>query len=171
MHKTYKITIGRRGAFGFILLALFIISGCTFNSTKVVQEEVYNNDDRLVQQSNTYTYTNTAKKSITDKKLSVEFSTFTGVDTFWIISSDIEQELKINIDQQIKGGKFKTIIVSADNKTTEINVLSEGSQAKTTSITLKPTTEYRIKIVGSKAKGNIKMELSSEHDIHLTTFE
>lgn len=170
MRKTYKNIIGLRGAFGFILLALFV-SGCTFNSTKVVQEDVYTNNDRLVQQSNTFTYTNTAKKSITDKKLSLEFSTFTGVDTFWIISSDTEQELKIDIDQQVNAGKFKTIVVSDDKEIHEINVLSEGSQAKTASIALKPTTEYRIKIVGSKAKGNIKMELSSEHDIHLTALE
>lgn len=171
MDKKYKNPIGRTIISGCILLSLFTLSGCTFNSTKVVQEDVYTNNDRLVQQSNTFTYTNTAKKSITDKKLSLEFGTFTGVDTFWIIGSDIEQELKINIDQQVNAGKFKTIVVRDDNKTREINVLSEGSQAKTASITLKPTTEYRIKIVGSKAKGNIKMELSSEQDVHLTALE
>lgn len=167
MHKKYKNTIGCRIISGCILLSLFTLSGCN----NAVQEDVYTNNDRLVQQSNTFTYTNTAKKSITDKKLSLEFSTFTGVDTFWIISSDIDQELKVDIDQQVNAGKFKTIMVSDDNETREINVLSEGSQTKTASITLKPTTEYRIKIVGSKAKGNIKMELSSEQDIHLTALE
>lgn len=171
MHKKYKNTIGRRVVFGFILLSLFIISGCRFNSTKVVQEDVYTNNDRLVQQSDTFSYTNSAKKSRSEKELSLEFNTFTGVNTLWMVSSDTEQELKIDIDQQINDGKFKTIVVSDDKETREINVLNEGSQAKSASISIEPNTEYYIKIVGSQAKGNIKMELSSEHDIHLIAGE
>lgn len=169
MYKKNKNTIGCKIIFGFILISLFV-SGCDLNNN-MVQEEVYTNNDRLAQQANTFTYTNTAKKSITDKKVSLKFSTFTGVDTFWIISSDTEQELIINLDQQVNAGKFKTIVVSYDNENSKINVLSEGSQAKAASITLMPTTEYRIKIVGSKAKGNIEMELSSEHDIDVTAFQ
>lgn len=171
MRKTYKITFGHRIISGCILLSLFTLSGCTFNSTKVVQEDVYTNNDRLVQQSDTFSYSNSEKKSRSEKELSLEFIMFSGVNTLWEVSSDTEQELKIDIDQQISDGKFKIIVVSHDNENNKINVLSEGSQAETASITLKPTTEYRIKIVGSKAKGNIKMELSSEQDVHLTALE
>jgi hypothetical protein len=88
-----------------------------------------------------------------------------------MVSSDTEQELKIDIDQQINDGKFKTIVVSDDKETHEINVLNEGSQAKSATISIEPNKEYYIKIVGSQAKGNIKMELSSEHNIHLTALE
>lgn len=171
MPKKFKNTIGYKIVLAFILLSLFIISGCTFRSTKVVQEDVYTNNDRLMQQSDTFSYSNSSKNSRSEKELSLEFIRFSGVNTLWVVSSDTEQELKIDIDQQISDGKFKTIVVSHDNENNKINVMSEGSQAKTASITLKPSTEYRIKIVGSKAKGNIKMELSSENDIHLTALE
>lgn len=171
MPKKFKNTIGYKIVLAFILLSLFIISGCTFRSTKVVQEDVYTNNDRLMQQSDMFSYSNSSKNSRSEKELSLEFIRFSGVNTLWVVSSDTEQELKIDIDQQISDGKFKTIVVSHDNENNKINVMSEGSQAKTASITLKPSTEYRIKIVGSKAKGNIKMELSSEHDIHFTSLE
>jgi outer membrane lipoprotein-sorting protein len=170
--KKFKNTIGYKIVLAFILLSLFIISGCTFRSTKVVQEDVYTNNDRLMQQSDTFSYSNSSKNSRLEKELSLEFIMFSGVNTLWVVSSDTEQELKIDIDQQISDGKFKTIVVSDDKKTREINVLNEGSsQGMSASISIKPNTKYYIKIVGSQAKGNIKMELSSENDIHLTALE
>lgn len=146
----------------FILFAL-LLNGCT-NHNKVIQEEVYSNNDRLVGQADTFSYSDRKQIKQTTEQLSLEFAIFTGVNTMWKISTDEEMELELQINQQLDDGDFKTILVSQGQ---EVSILCEGDQSQTTSIQLQPNKEYRIKIVGSQAKGNIDITLKPQQGVHI----
>lgn len=119
------------------LLTIALFSGCT-DRRAVIQEEVYTNQDRLIQRGDTFSYTDT--KEIYQTK-----------------------ELELDINQQLDSGQFKTIIVSEQS----LRVLSEGSDNGVSSIMLEPDKEYRIKIVGSQAIGNIDMTLLAPNGVDL----
>lgn len=144
------------------MLVILLLNGCTNNN--VIQEEVYSNNDRLARQADTFSYSDSKKIQQSTEQLSLEFAIFTGVNTMWKISTDEEMELELQINQNLDSGEFKTIVVSQDK---EVSVLCEGNQSQMSSIQLQPNKEYRIKIVGSQAKGNVDITLKPQQGVHI----
>ncbi|MNJ40122.1 hypothetical protein D3C77_350080 [compost metagenome] len=146
-----------------LMIVVLLLNGC-INNNKVIQEEVYSNNDRLVEQADTFSYTDSKEIKQSSEQLSLEFATFTGVNTMWKITADEEKELELQINQHIDEGEFKTIVVGQEQ---EVSILCEGDRSQTTSIKLQPNEEYRIKIVGSQAKGKIDINLKPQNGVHL----
>lgn len=133
----------------FLLLNLFLVVllfGC---STVAIQRDLFDKDDEIVKQGDSYTY-QSRLGTVTENTANLSFKSFSGAET--IFTFEDLQILNIELSFEVSKGRFKVVLIDPNDEITIIDDsvvinLLEG--------------EYRIKIVGEDATGNIDMTISS----------
>lgn len=147
-----------------LLILLEIIVSCGFN---VWQKNIYNNNKKIVQQGDSPTYNSRTGNENSNDKINWNYSGFSGDDTIWILKPKEDGEITINYDSTVKNGNFKVALVNP--KKEEIETILEGTEEGNKTIKLLKEEEYRIKIVGKNAEGDIKLSVNENKNVEITS--
>lgn len=152
----YIIGRNKKGNISIIILSLVMcisfLCGC---GEKSYENDFYNNDNKLCKQADNYNFVFRSENTFNNKS-SVKFGTFYGMETIFTIDAKEGGKITLNYEAKIDSGKFKTVLISQDDKVTTI---FEGDSKKEETIEVNKGTN-RIKIVGNNAKGNFKMDIT-----------
>lgn len=122
-------------------------------------QQIYENNKLIVAQGDTYSFVNKQGKS-EDNKTDLSF-TFEGTDTIWNIKADVDSQMSIDYDANIKSGDFKVVLIDPED---ELEIILEGTSKGTKRFNL-PKGESRIKMVGRDSEGHLTMTVSSEDKV------
>lgn len=138
--------------FVFLILIIITITGC--NSVTNYQNSVFDDEDKIVEDKDSYTYKKRIGKTV-ENEIDLKFSSFTGIETINRIKVNEEKEIIFTFQSTIDDGDFKVVLITPEDEI--INIL-EGTSEGTESITLKKGIS-KIKLVGKKAKGEVKINI------------
>lgn len=124
------------------------------------QKEMYDNNNYISQGSDSYTYRERVQGP-DEKNLDLKFQGFTGSDTIWLVQASQPGQISINYEANVTSGRFKIVVVSPER---EVSIVAESPRKGSHSFKL-TEGEYRIKMVGEKAQGNIKASLDTGQGI------
>ncbi|WP_062197064.1 hypothetical protein [Massilibacterium senegalense] len=138
----------RRKLFIFLLIMAMMMGviGCSDITEK--QKSIYNNDEKIIQQADSYTYTKRISTT-RNNETKMRFQSFAGMET--IYREKDAKSVIFEYDVTIQKGDFKIVLVTPEKK---VVTLVEGSEKGSETIKLK-NGENKIKIVGKDAKGTI----------------
>lgn len=142
----------------FIVLTIMIITSCS--SVVNYQNSIFQDENKIVENVDSYTYRSRIGKS-RGNKYDVKFASFSGMDTIYKIKSDGENDVVFAFESVIEDGEFKVVLITPDD---EIINLVNGTKEGNERIKIKEGVN-RIKLVGKKAKGEIKLKIDSGEDI------
>ncbi len=145
-----------------LLILLDIVVSCGFN---VGQKNIYNNNKKIAQQGDSHTYNRRTGNENSNDKIDWKYSGFSGDDTIWILKPKEDGEITINYDSTVNNGNFKVVLTNP--KKQEIKTILEGIEEGSETIKLLKE-EYRIKIVGKNAEGNIKLSINENKNVEIT---
>lgn len=106
---------------------------------------------KLEKDSCTYLYSKGTNES-GDTDISFKFS---GMDTIWCINSKKEVDVVFKYNSVIKEGNFKIVLINTDDSISEI--IDSSEEGEITHLINPGKT--RIKIVGNKVSGSLKLRL------------
>ena len=143
-----------------VMLAIMINAGCS--SVVSHQDSIFDNDSKIIAQGDSHTY-KSRLGNITDKETEIKFNSFSGSDTIYRIISDGESDAIFNFSSISDKGDFKVVLITADDEIINIvNGRGEGSE----SISIEDGTS-RVKLIGKKAKGEIKLKIESGENVDI----
>lgn len=140
-----------------LLTILTILLGCT--NYKKLQDSAFSNDEIIVKDGDSYSYfiktSSKANKSINEYNFS--FKKFSGTDTLYIIKTKESTELALNINLINEAGDLKLVLIDPANN---VSTIAIGTQNFKRSYLLNKG-EYRLKLVGSNASGEIMLSIEN----------
>ncbi|NLC45119.1 MAG: hypothetical protein GX783_12670 [Clostridiales bacterium] len=143
-----------------VMLAIMINAGCS--SVVSHQDSIFDNDSKIIAQGDSHTY-KSRLGNIADKETEIKFNSFSGSDTIYRIISDGESDAIFNFSSISDKGDFKVVLITADDEIINIvNGTGEGSE----SISIEDGTS-RVKLIGKKAKGEIKLKIESGENVDI----
>lgn len=143
-----------------VMLAIMINAGCS--SVVSHQDSIFGNDSKIIAEGDSHTY-KSRLGNITDKGTEIKFNSFSGSDTIYRIISDGESDAIFNFSSISDKGDFKVVLITADDEIINIvNGTGEGSE----SISIEDGTS-RVKLIGKKAKGEIKLKIESGENVDI----
>lgn len=140
------------------VFSLFFISK---NFIGNMQENIYDDKDKIVSSIDSYTYINRVGSS-KNRETELSFK-LTGVETLWTIKSDINTNIDIDYSSNIDSGDLKLVMVSPEDNIIKI---FEGSDNGTISVPI-IKGKNRIRIVGRDAKGSITIEILADENLKI----
>ena len=136
-----------------IFVLLIIIATLTACGPSKKMLAAYNDDSIIAGNSDTFLFKNQSE-SYKNDLYSIKADSFTGVKTLAKVTIQENPEITLNLD--ISEGEFKIVFVSEDNNTaTNVYVITDQN-CQTSLKTTMPAGAYRVKIVGIKAKFELK---------------
>lgn len=135
-----------------LVLTAMAMTGCTSGSR--YQKSVFNDDDKIINGEDSYTYKKRIGNMVKDK-IDMKFGIFTGIETVNKIKAEKDGELLFTFQSKINEGDFKVVLITPDDEI--INIL-EGTSEGTKTIPIKKGVN-RIRLVGREAKGKVKIEI------------
>jgi len=142
-----------------IILCLGIVSGCVETNPS---KTLYNDTSKIAEQADSCTFIESiGTKENGDNILEIKYYGFYGMKTIWQINAESTGKISIKYDSVVKSGKFKLVLITPKNKV--ITIFEQSKQGNYDAILQKG--QYRIKIVGKNAKGNIKMEVEPDDSV------
>lgn len=138
-----------------LLIILDIIISFGFN---IWQKNIYNNNYKLVQQGDSYTYKNKIGPQNSSNEIDLKYSGFSGDDTIWILNAHKDGEITLNYNSTVNSGDFKLVLINSQK---EIENILEGTEQGDKTIKL-TKGECRLKIVGRNAEGEVKLSINDE---------
>ena len=142
-----------------ILVAMAITS---YNSVTNYQKGIFDDENKIAEEGDSYTYSIRQGKSA-GNEANIKFTSFWGMDTVFEITSAGENDVVFNFESVIDNGDFKVVLITPDNEV--VNIL-EGTKKVSETISLKDGTS-RIKLVGRKARGEIKIKIDSGENVDI----
>ena len=143
-----------------VMLAIMNITGCS--SVANYKNSIFDDESKIINQGDSYTYLTRLGKSI-GNEAGIEFTSFSGTDTIYRIVSDGENAVVFSFESIVDKGDFKVVLITPDDEVINIvDGIKEGSET----ILLKEGTS-RIKLVGKKAKGEIKLKIESGENVDI----
>lgn len=139
-----------------ILIILDIIASFGFN---IWQKNIYNSNNKIVQQGDSYTYKNKTGTQNSSYEINLKYSGFSGDDTIWILNAHKDCEITLNYNSTVNNGDFKIVLINSQK---EIENILEGTAQGNQTIKL-TKGECRFKIVGRNAEGEIKLSIIDEN--------
>lgn len=159
MRKIFNRRVKNKNIFFIgIFLLIFLVIIFKFNSC---EKNVYNDDKKIAEQGDSYSYGDKIGSQNSNNDLDLKFRDFSGYDTILILKVSEDSSITLNYDLNIKSGDFKLVMVSTDK---HIENILEESATGNKNIELKKG-EYRFKIVGKSAKGQIKISFNDTKNI------
>lgn len=138
-----------------LLILLDIIISFGFH---IGQKNIYNNNDKIVEQGDSYTYRNRVGTHNSSDKIDLNYSGFSGDDTIWILNLHKDDEITFNYDSTVNSGDFKVVLINSQK---QIENILEGTEQGNKTIKL-TKGECRVKIVGRNAEGQVKLSINDE---------
>lgn len=153
---------------GFYLIFLIgIMCSCGLSNqntnTNSDKEKMYNNNDKIVQEDNNYTYV-TSESTIKNNEIQMKYSSFSGIDTICSLKAKEDTEVTFNYDSTVNNGKFKVVLINPKN---EVETILEGTEQRSKTIKL-TKGKYRFRNVGVNADGKIRISISSNSGVKIT---
>lgn len=143
------------------IIILIITLGLSITVKKVSEKFFLGNEDSCIyyndcmikseKDSCTYLYSKGTNES-GDTDISFKFS---GMDTIWCINSKNEVDVVFKYNAVIKEGDFKVVLINPDDS---INEIIDSSEEGEITHLIKPG-KTRVKIVGNKVSGSLKLRL------------
>ena len=127
------------------------------------QENMYNNNNKIVQEDNNYTYM-TCKSTRKNNEIEIKYSGFSGIDTIYILEAKEDTEITFNYDSTVDKGKFKAVLINHKN---EVETILEGSEESSKTIKL-AKGQYSFRNVGANADGKTTISISSNSNVKIT---
>lgn len=163
-----KLNIKNKFSLGFCLIFLIgIMCGCGLpnqdKNTNNNHENMYNNNDKIVQEDNNYNYItfgNTGKNN----EIEIQYSGFSGIDTICFLESKEDTEITFNYDSTVDNGKFKVVLINPKN---EVESILEGTEKNSKTIKLSKG-KYSFRNVGANSDGKIRISISSNSNVKIT---
>lgn len=146
-----------------VMATIVTIIGC---SPVVDYQNSISNDDKIVKDSDSHTYLVRHGKS-KGNETDIKFTSFSGTDTIFKITSDTETAIVFNFESIVDKGDFKVVLITPEDEIVEI---VNGEQGGSETIQLKEG-KSRVKLVGRKAKGQIKMNIEAGEDIKIKAID
>lgn len=146
---------------GCLVLIISSLSGCTAATDR--QKKLYDNTAEIVQDGDTYSYTNRTWEVIGDN-CTLTFSSFSGMETLWFIQAEGKGKVTFDHVQQVDRGKFKFVVISPAG---QVKTLAEGSTEGRLELKISERGSYRIKVVGHGAKGKLNTSIHSDAGIRV----
>lgn len=154
-----------------ILMISLIIVGVVASKVIIILESdklganernIYNNEEKILSERDSYSY---LRKKLKDEENSINFKfvEFTGIDTAYDITCDKEIFVNLEYESEILKGEFKVLLITSNNEI--VNIL-EGSNKGNNNIKI-PTGDSKIRIVGNKSTGNLKINITSTNDMEI----
>lgn len=128
------------------------------------QRSLYSDDEKISNQSDSYSYSNRIRNSDSKYKQNIKYSDFYGDDTVWIISSKEDSNLSLSYDNELSSGEFKAVLID-DNR--NVQTLFSGSKSGQDNIKLSKG-DYRLKVVGKNAQGQIHLSINEDNNIEIS---
>ncbi|MDD7795428.1 hypothetical protein [Clostridium sp. 'White wine YQ'] len=146
-------------------MLLINLSGCG----KINEEanKVYDNNDKIVSDEDTYYMSNSIKKS-RNNNYSFKASNFSGSNTIARITFSSPREYVINYSVKIQEGKLKLIVIDKDKN---IIFTSENPSGNVSCKIDGVNGPYRVKLVGENAKFQITSSLKDIENVKLDIIE
>lgn len=145
-----------------VITGIIGVSGYVINNyAGNYQKSIYENDSKIIDKSDSYSYFNQVRSNI-DGTLKSKFK-FTGMDTIYNLNTKDGGTISINYNANIISGKFKLVLINPDD---EVTTIVEGTGKGTKKISL-GNGESRLKLVGKNAKGDIKLSIDAKDDIEI----
>ncbi|MGL4731398.1 MAG: lipoprotein [Clostridium sp.] len=145
-----------------VITGIIGVSGYVINNyAGNYQKSIYENDSKIIEKSDSYSYFNQVRSNI-DGTLKSKFK-FTGMDTIYNLNTKDGGTISINYNANIISGKFKLVLINPDD---EVTTIVEGTGKGTKKISL-GNGESRLKLVGKNAKGDIKLSIDAKDDIEI----
>lgn len=145
----------RKALGGLLALLLLSLTGCDIFTG--FQSRIFDNDSLILKSWDSYTFAfRSGKSSHTDSE--IRFSSFTGMETLLKFNVKERENPILRYVSEVSEGEFKTVLLTPEEEVIE---LFSQSAKGTASQFLNPG-EYRIKIVGRKAKGELHLNLIRE---------
>jgi len=138
-----------------ILIILDIIISFGFN---IWQKNIYNNNYKIVQQGDSYTYKNKTGTQNSSDEIDLKYSGFSGDDTIWILNAHKDCEITLDYNSTVNSGDFKIVLINPEK---EIENILEGTAQGNKTIKL-TKGECRFKIVGRNTDGEVKLSIIDE---------
>lgn len=143
-----------------IIITLLISSTFAGCGNEVIHGSIYDSNRKIAKESDSYSYFKS--NGLTKKEeSSQEFVSFYGCETLWILDAKEDTAVNLKFKASIKNGKFKTVLITSDDKVTTI---FEQDKDSNSDLKLKKG-KNRIKIVGKDAKGSIELKLKADENV------
>lgn len=126
------------------------------------QNSIFDDESKIAKVEDSFTYLE-RQGEVLWKEAKINFTSFSGTDTIFKIKTDREKDIVFNVESTIKSGDFKLVLITSDNKV--INIVS-GTEEGSKTISLNKGTS-RIKLVGKKAKGEIKINIDADEAVEI----
>lgn len=137
-----------------ILLFILLFYSPLFNPG-----HIYYNDDLLFNEEDNYQCSVTNGISITpNHKNKISFENFSGMRTVYTFGINVDTQILISWDINVKRGNFKIVLVDLENSSIEM-VICDGTDSNSISYELS-AGEYRIRFVGDRANLNGEFYIS-----------
>lgn len=143
---------------------IFVIAGFIIGNTFTTansQDSIYDDASRIAEQGDSYSYIGRVGQ-VNDNNTKLSFS-LSGMETLWSIKAKDDTALHIEYSSKIDSGKCKLVLIDPAGN---INLVFEGSAEGQISHSLNDG-EYRLKIVGKSAKGQIDFTLKPSEGVTL----
>ena len=110
-----------------LCICLLFLIGIIINCGVVfAKNNIYNNNEKIVEEDYSYNYTNRiGEGENSNDKIDIKYSGFYGTDTIWILESKEESEITFNYDSTVNSGGFKAVLISPQK---EIENILEGTE-------------------------------------------
>lgn len=148
---------------GWCLICLILIipfSGCNND-----QKLYYDNDKKISQSSDNFSYMTRSEESQSNNETSIKFSSFDGSDTIWNIEVEEDSNITFEYETNITGGKCKGVLITPEDK---IEKIFEGSENNENIISLNKGN-YRFKLVGLSAKGEVAFKIGPNDKVKISS--
>jgi len=130
------------------ILILFVLGGCmTIPNSRFI----YDNDEQIAAEGDTYTYEDRLG-TVETHKINLEFRGFYGTETVfsYTVPEDIVVNVDINVSKTVDKGRFKVVLIDPENNITELDESQNIDMIE---------GEYRIKLVGEHAFGTVDINV------------
>lgn len=150
MQKTFLLAIS-------IALLIGLLTACAPDSGKA---GIFEDDARIAEAGDTFSYAIRTAPTTGENQLDLTYTKFSGMETIWTLTAASESLAAFEYSSKVKSGDFKVVLIDPEGR---VSVLVNGSMDGSQSFRLSPG-ESRVKVVGRKADGQIKVTLSLDAD-------
>ncbi|MCR1898578.1 hypothetical protein NSA47_06175 [Irregularibacter muris] len=145
------------------ILTIFILSSITgCSSITSYQQSIFDDDNKITKEEDSYTYKIREGKGA-GNEIDITFTSFTGMDTVYKFMAEEEGEVTFHFESVVHKGDFKVVLITPEKEV--INILSDTEKGD--KIIPLGEGESRMKLVGKKAKGTMKMTMDVEEKIKM----
>ena len=125
----------------------------------------YNNDKWLITSLDKFTYKEKVGQ-VDDNGAKLNYN-MGGIETMWKFTVEDSTDIKLQCNHVLNNGKAKLILITPSNK---VQNICEGTVDDVYTLHLLKGTN-RIRFVGNKAVGNIKLEVTYGNNVKVETIE